>query len=246
MSDSERYVRAWEGFWAENTGEPGEPFWDADPALTAAPHTALFASHADRTLPIVDLGCGNGTQTRYLAGRFPRAVGVDLSASAVAHARRADRDGVAEFEQLDLTDLAGVRRLGDRLGDANVYLRAVLHQSEPADRPPVAAAVALLLGRRGRGFVVEPTAAAKTVLQQVAERPGGPPEKLRQVRKHDLRPAEVTPGEMPGLLRGAGLEILDEGGTDLAMSEHHPDGSRVALPAHWYVVAAAGGGPAGG
>ncbi|MFF1904511.1 class I SAM-dependent methyltransferase [Kitasatospora sp. NPDC058218] len=245
MSASERYVRAWEGFWAENTGEPGEAFWDADATLTAAPHTALLAAHADRTLPIVDLGCGNGTQTRYLAGHFPRAVGVDLSASAVAHARRADRDAVAEFEQLDLTDLAGVRRLGDRLGEANVYLRAVLHQSDPADRAPVAAAVALLLGRRGRGFVVEPTGAAKTVLQQVAERPGGPPEKLRQVRKHELRPAEVAPGEVPELLRGAGLEVLDQGGTDLAMSERHPDGTRVALPAHWFVVAAAGGGRPG-
>ncbi|BFV60762.1 class I SAM-dependent methyltransferase [Kitasatospora sp. CMC57] len=240
MSTSQRYVRAWEGFWAENTGEPGEPFWDADPSLTAAPHTALLAAHADRTLPIVDLGCGNGTQTRYLAGHFPRAVGVDLSASAVAHARRADHDAVAEFEQLDLTDLVGV----GRLGEANVYVRAVLHQSDPDDRAPVAAAVALLLGRRGRGFVVEPTAAAKTVLQQAAERPGGPSEKLRQVRKHQLRPAEVAAGELPELLRGAGLEILDQGGTDLAMSERNPDGTRVALPADWFVVAAAGdGGP---
>ncbi len=244
MSTSERYVRAWEGFWAESTGEPGEPFWDADPTLTAAPHTALLAAHVDRALPIVDLGCGNGTQTRYLAERFPRAVGVDLSASAVAHARRADHDAVAEFEQLDLTDLVEVRRLGERLGEANVYLRAVLHQSDPGDRAPVAAAVALLLGRRGRGFVVEPTAAARTVLQQVAERPGGPPEKLRQVRKHQLRPAEVAPGEVQELLRGAGLEILERGESDLAMSEHHPDGTRVALPAHWFVVAVAGGGPA--
>ncbi|MEE1821897.1 class I SAM-dependent methyltransferase [Streptomyces sp. BE20] len=240
MSASERYVRAWEGFWAENTGEPGEPFWDADATLTAAPHIALFAAHVDRTLTIVDLGCGNGTQTRYLAGHFPRAVGVDLSAAAVAHARRADRDAVAEFEQLDLTDLEGVRRLGDRIGEANVYLRAVLHQSDPDDRVPVAEAVALLLGRRGRGFVVEPTAAAKAVLQQVAERPGGPPEKLRQVRKHQLRPAEVASGELPELLNEAGLEILDQGESDLAMSERHPDGTRVALPAHWFVVAVAG------
>ncbi|MFJ1707076.1 class I SAM-dependent methyltransferase [Kitasatospora sp. NPDC088346] len=240
MGVSERYVRAWEGFWAECTGEPGEAFWDADATLTAAPHTALLAAHADRTLPIVDLGCGNGTQTRYLAGYFPRAVGVDLSAAAVAHARRTDGDAVAEFEQLDLTDLVAVRRLGDRLGESNAYLRAVLHQSDPADRAPVAAAVALLLGRRGRGFVVEPTAAAKAVLHQVAERPGGPPEKLRRVRRHQLRPAEVASDELPALLYGAGLEILDQGETGLAMSERHPDGTRVALPARWFVVAAAG------
>lgn len=83
----------------------------------------------------MDLGCGNGTQTRYLATRFARAVGVDLSDAAIDHARRATAGPSAEFEQLDLTDTDAVRDLHGRLGDSNVYMRAVIHQSEPAARP---------------------------------------------------------------------------------------------------------------
>ncbi|MCX5208145.1 hypothetical protein OG689_02275 [Kitasatospora sp. NBC_00240] len=42
------------------------------------------------------------------------------------------------------------------------------------------------------------------------------------------------------------MEILDQGGTDLAMSERHPDGTRMALPAQWFVVAAVEDGRPGG
>ncbi|MBI0380605.1 methyltransferase domain-containing protein, partial [Streptomyces albiflaviniger] len=90
MSVSEPYRQAWESYWRETSDAPGDAIWDADPSLSAAPHLDLLAPHADTSLPIVDLGCGNGTQTRYLAARFGRALGVDLSQAAVEHARRAD------------------------------------------------------------------------------------------------------------------------------------------------------------
>ncbi|WP_449488527.1 methyltransferase domain-containing protein, partial [Streptomyces purpurascens] len=82
MSATSRYREAWEGFWRAASAEPGAVFSDAEPVLTAGPHLALFEPHvADPVLPMVDLGCGNGTQTRYLADRFPRVVGADLSAA---------------------------------------------------------------------------------------------------------------------------------------------------------------------
>ncbi|MEV7028392.1 class I SAM-dependent methyltransferase, partial [Kitasatospora sp. NPDC093558] len=165
MSVTTRYRNAWEGFWQAAPDEPGGVIWDADPSRTAARHVALFEPHLkDRQLPVLDLGCGNGTQTRYLAEHFPHALGLDLSPAALDLARRQDPDGRAEFAQLDATDHAAVLELHERLGDANVYVRGVIHQSEPADRQPVARAVATLVGRRGRAFVVELSEAAKPVL----------------------------------------------------------------------------------
>ncbi|WP_116214622.1 class I SAM-dependent methyltransferase [Streptomyces olivoreticuli] len=240
MSTSQQYAEAWEGFWREASGTPGDAIWDADPSLTAAPHLELFAPHADPALPVVDLGCGNGTQTRYLATRFPRAVGVDISAAAVEHARRADTDGVAEFERLDLTDTEAVRALHARIGDANVYMRAVIHQSRPEDRPAVARAVAELTGARGRAFVAELTGAAKDVLAEAILRPDGPSPKGSLVMKHGLRPAEVAEDEVPSLLREAGLTILSEGAVTLAMTEFRADGERIVLPARWFVTGRAG------
>ncbi|MER7723071.1 class I SAM-dependent methyltransferase [Streptomyces sp. NPDC096323] len=239
MDVSQRYREAWEGFWSATSDAPGEAIWDAAPALSAVPHSELLLPYADASLPVVDLGCGNGTQTRYLATRFARAIGVDLSHAAIAHARRADPEGVAEFAQLDLVDGDAVRALHERTGDVNVYMRAVIHQSEPEARPAVAAAVATLLGKRGRAFVAELTPASKVVLQQASEVPGGPPEKLRRVFEHGLKPASATEEEVPDLLRAAGLTTLDSGDTALPQTEYLPDGTRIDLPARWFVLAAA-------
>ncbi|MDJ0382978.1 class I SAM-dependent methyltransferase [Streptomyces sp. G-G2] len=232
MALSDRYRKAWDGFWEESDGTQGEPFWDAAPALTAERDLALLEPYADPRLPIADLGCGNGTQTRFLATRFARAIGVDLAGAAVAHARRADPGGVAEYEQLDLADAPGAHALHGRIGDTNVYLRAVLHQSDPEDRPAVAASVAALLGATGRALVLEPTDGAAAVLGSL-----GPTPKLLRVREHDLRPGRVADGEVAGLLRAAGLSVLAEGETSLTMSEVHADGTRVELPARWFVAA---------
>ncbi|MFD5033330.1 class I SAM-dependent methyltransferase [Streptomyces sp. NPDC058405] len=239
MDASRRYREAWEGFWRETSDAPGEAIWDSDPALASVPHSELLLPYADVSLPVVDLGCGNGTQTRYLATCFDRAVGVDLSHAAIELARRADTAKVAEFEQLDLVDHDAVRALRERLGDTNVYMRAVIHQSEPQDRPAVAGAVAELLGGRGRAFVVELTPASKAVLLKAAEGPGGPPEKLRRVFDHGLKPAGAAEEEVPELLRAVGLTVLATGDTALAQTERLPDGTRIDLPARWFVLARA-------
>ncbi|MGI5531325.1 class I SAM-dependent methyltransferase [Streptomyces syringium] len=239
MSVSDRYSKAWEGFWEETSDVPGEAIWDSDPALTAAPHLALLEPYLDPALPIVDLGCGNGTQTRFLATRFPRALGVDLSRAAVEHARRSNGAagaGSPAFEQLDLVDTEAVRALHGRLGDCNVYMRAVIHQSDPQDRMAVAEAVAELVGVRGRGFVAELRGRAKEVLQEAAGRPSGPSRKLQRVFAHGLRPAEVADDEVRELLRAAGLELFAEGDIDLAMEDFHADGRRIELPARWFVT----------
>ncbi|MGA5824276.1 methyltransferase domain-containing protein [Kitasatospora sp. NPDC094028] len=237
MSVTSRYKDAWEGFWRDAPEEPGSVIWDAEPALTAERHLALFGPYlADDRFPLVDLGCGNGTQTRFLAERFPNVLGVDLSAAAVDRARRGGGARRTEFAQLDATDPAAVRDLRHRLGDANVYVRGVIHQSEPADRGPVADAIAVLLGGRGRGFVVELAEAAKGVLARLAQSPAGPPPKLRPVLTHGLAPAEVADTAFTDILRTAGLDILASGEMPLITTEFTPDGTRIELPAHWVVV----------
>ncbi|WP_225835673.1 class I SAM-dependent methyltransferase [Streptomyces sp. NK08204] len=238
MNVSDDYRNAWESYWRDTSDTPGEAIWDSDPSLAAEPHSELLLPYADTALTVVDLGCGNGTQTRYLATRFARAVGVDLTHAAVEHARRATPQGaVVEFEQLDLTDTDAVRALRERLGDSNVYMRAVIHQSEPAARPLVAAAVAEIIGTEGRAFVVELTSGSREVLQRAASGPDGPPPKLRRVIHHGLKPADAADEEIPHLLGAAGLKILASGDTALPQTEYMADGTRIDLPARWFVLA---------
>ncbi|GLF99835.1 class I SAM-dependent methyltransferase [Streptomyces yaizuensis] len=240
MSVTDGYMHAWEGFWSEVSGARGEVFWDTEPELTVALHLALFEPHVDdHRLTLVDIGCGNGTQTLFLADRFPGVLGVDLSAAAIALALRRERPeplGEIRFRQLDAVDSAGIARLRAETGDCNVYVRGVLHQAEPQDRQALADAIAVLVGTRGRAFVVEPAEAAGRRLAELAAAPAGPPPKLQPVLRHCVAPRTMSDDEPTALFAAASLPVLAEGELPLTTTEYEPDGSRIALPSKWLVL----------
>ncbi|GGT56931.1 class I SAM-dependent methyltransferase [Streptomyces purpureus] len=238
MSVTSRYRNAWESFWREAPDGTGAVLWDAEPSLTAGLHLGIFEPRlAEPGLPMVDLGCGNGTQTRFLAERFPRVVGVDLAPAAIERARRAlPGDGGRLFRELDAVDPAAVSRLHGELGDSNVYMRGVLHQCEPQDRQALADSVALLLGEHGRAFVVELGEAAGQLLRGLAQSPDGPPPKLRPVLRHGIAPGAVDDSAVPGLFAAAGLDVLASGDLPLMTTEHTGAGDRLELPSKWLVV----------
>jgi hypothetical protein len=101
----------------------------------------------------------------------------------------------------------------------------------------VAAAVAEILGTEGRAFVVELTSGSRDVLGRAASEPAGPPPKLQRVFHHGLKPADADDEEVPRLLAEAGLEILATGETVVPQTEHLADGTRIDLPARWFVLA---------
>ncbi|RPE38784.1 methyltransferase family protein [Streptomyces sp. Ag109_O5-1] len=237
MSVTSRYRHAWEGFWREAPDEQGAVFWDAEPGVTAAVHVALFEPRlTDPGLPMVDLGCGNGTQTRFLAQRFPRVLGVDIAEAAVKHARHADPAGQAHYRLLDGAEKSEVEALHAELGEANVYMRGVLHQCEPDDRQPMADAIATLVGSRGRAFLVELSEAAGPILGGLAQSPSGPPAKLAPVFRHGIAPGEVADDAIPEYLRTAGLTVLASGQLPLTTTEFTPDGERIVLPSTWLLA----------
>ncbi|WP_052867983.1 class I SAM-dependent methyltransferase [Streptomyces niger] len=236
MSASSHGPTAWEGFWRDAPAGEGEVFWDAAPSLAVARHLPFFAEHFDPALPVIDLGCGNGTQTRFLAQRFPRAIGVDVSASAIDRARREDPARVAEYRQVDAADAEQVTALHEDVGEANVYVRGVLHQCAPEDRPRIVANIARLLGSRGRAFLVELSEDAKNVLMSLVQRPDGPPPKVRAIFSHGIAPAEMPDSAIPDLLAAHGLETAASGRLPLITTETRADGTRVEVPTNWLLA----------
>ncbi|MER5939889.1 class I SAM-dependent methyltransferase [Streptomyces sp. NPDC001928] len=237
MSVTSRYREAWEGFWREAPAEQGAVFWDAEPSLTAGRHVAIFEPHlTDPGLPMVDLGCGNGTQTRFLADRFPRVIGAELSAAALDHARLADPAGQATYRLFDAVEKAEAQTLHAELGDANIYMRGVLHQAEPDDRQLMVNGIATLIGERGRVFLVELSESAKPILVGLAQSPSGPPPKLAPIFRHGIAPGEVADAAVPEYLRAAGLTVIASGELPLITTEYAPDGTRIELPSKWAVA----------
>jgi SAM-dependent methyltransferase len=151
----------WDHFWAAvaATGDGGDVLWDSSGTEEIGHYLDLLAANADRQLPIVDLGCGNGRFTRGLAADFPTALGVDGSPAAIARARF-ESAGVASsairFQVLDVTEPGTGSLLRGELGDdANVFVRGVFLVLDVDARRTVAASIAALVGDRGVVLIAE-------------------------------------------------------------------------------------------
>ncbi len=121
---------AWTRYWEQisRTGPTGDVLWDAGSPTELAQSLTHLHQHMDLTLPVVDLGCGNGRHSRALAPHFPQVIGLDIAAPAIARARHETQglDNVM-YRVLDATQPGVGAHLADEFGDVNVYVRGVLH-----------------------------------------------------------------------------------------------------------------------
>lgn len=161
---------AWDRFWSgvKTTGASGDVLWDSGSDHEMQGYLGRLRLHLDPNLPVVDIGCGNGSFTRQLAKHFPHAVGVDVSDHAVRRARTesdglpnisyAARDmtaaGAGSWLAEELHALGGGRDGGGAPG-ANVFIRGVLHVLGERDRWALAENVRAITGVNGRVFLAE-------------------------------------------------------------------------------------------
>ena len=146
----------WERYWTSVGAGDAEILWDSGRHDEGRPYEELIRRHLDTNLPIVDVGCGNGPWTRWLAERFPRALGIDLSVSAVGQAAR-ESAGVpnAEFDAVDALAEGAGAAVRERLGEANVFVRGVFHILKPEAQHRLAATLHEVVGVRGRVLLTE-------------------------------------------------------------------------------------------
>jgi SAM-dependent methyltransferase len=198
MIVANRYLTSWERFWSTSTGAPGEIFWDANPAHAAQQDLVLFQDYTDPQLPIIDVGCGNGTQTRFLADHFATVVGTEISPAAVDIAQTNNAATNISYRVLDVLCPDAAEALHQEIGDANLYVRAVLHQLSPADHATAIQSIERLLGTDGILYLIELSSGAEAYFAQLITQ-YGPPPGLARVFQH-----EIT----PGMLNENGLEAL--------------------------------------
>jgi SAM-dependent methyltransferase len=219
----------WNRAWS--TRGPGEILWEADPA-DIEDDLGYFADSLDQTLPMVDFGCGDGRQTRFLAPHFPHVVGVDISEVAIRRARAADNPPHVGFHVLDARHRGGVSRLHGELGDANVYIRGMLHSQPPASRTAAVQTVTVLLGASGTLFVKEPSPDAVSYFGDIMELYALPP---RQAMMMSRPKAErlISIQELASLFPANRFEVLGTGTSHLRTVHTLPGGAVVSVPAVW-------------
>ena len=197
---------AWDRFWAtiRRTGPDGEVLWDAASAdeLNGVRDHAL--AHMATDLPVVDVGCGNGRFSRLLAGGFRQVLGIDVSAHAVrrAEGESGDVDNVS-YRVLDASAPGAGKQLFDELGEANVFMRGVLHILDAGQRERAAANLRDLVGQRGVVYFAETDYAGDPLDQLVAQgaTPTTMPKPIRTCIAAGLKP--------PRHFGGARLHLVD-------------------------------------
>lgn len=186
------YQRQWNNYWSSihSTGTGGEVLWDNISEEGSEADLARFRQYINPSLPILDLGSGNGRQTRFLAKHFDRVIGVDASVHAIELARKesAEFDNI-QFRVADLTDVEQAKDLHAEFGDMNVYMRGVFHVIQEPDRPDFVRSLAVLLGGNGALYQIELSADALDYFRTLpGDSPSTLPRLLHKVVENGIRP----------------------------------------------------------
>jgi len=212
---------AWQSYWSavDSTGPGGEVLWDGAGQRELGWWRETTRRHFDRTLPVLDVGCGNGRLSRLLAEDFPRVLGIDVSAAAVDLARR-ESDGLdrVAFRQADITADGTGAALAAALGPANVLIRGVLHILSDDKRRRAVAAVAEVLGDRGTLALLETnwSGDALSYLEHLGGRGGRlPPAVDRLVSSGLPRPSSIGPRQVSALFPAPAWTLLASGPVDI-------------------------------
>lgn len=166
-----RYLKHWDSYWRqiEKGGSQMRVLWESDPERSAREDMARFEPHMDEELPLLDLGCGSGKQTRFLAQRFQRVIGVDISPTVVERAQRAAvNDENVEFRVLNALNQADAAMLHQEVGDMNIYMRGVFHVINEPDRHDFVATLETLLGQKGTLYQIELTVEALDYVRSIS------------------------------------------------------------------------------
>lgn len=241
---TEKLLDVWERYWCDLSDKPGAAPWDSDPRHAASAHVSLFEPYFDPDLPLLDIGCGTGTQTRHLAQRYARVIGVDHAPAAVGRARAADPEELCEYRVLNLLDEETAASLRAELGDVNVYMRGVLHQMLAEQRAPMLTAVALAIGARGHFFDTELVPEAGGLIRSLMADPVEPSPKIRRILDYQLTPAAWSTDEHDASVRAAGLVTVAAGTNTLTTTERLADGSTLVVPTSYIIARNANAGDA--
>lgn len=235
----------WERYWGSitTTGVGGDVLWDTGDLDETQTYRKLIRENLDTSLPLVDVGCGNGRFTRGLAPLFPSTIGVDLARNAVLRAR-AESSGWTDltFQTLDVTVPDAGRSLAATIGhDVNVFVRGVLHVLGPADRAEAARNLRALVGSQGRLLLAETNFLGSKMdyLRHLGATPRHIPDPLRRAITGTPAPRHFGRDERRAAFPAADWTVVEDGVVDiLTIPLHdHPAPDAEHVPGYYAILA---------
>jgi SAM-dependent methyltransferase len=235
---------AWEGYWRgiSTTGRSGDVLWDSGSLTERAEFSKALVGHFDPALPVIDVGCGNGTQTRWLAQLFPKVLGIDLSAGAVERARR-EAEGIqnADFMVMDAAGAGAGESLLARLGPANVFVRGVFHVLKADKQARLAGNLRTVVGSSGRVFLAETNFRGNSLayLQQLGATRRRVPRQLERALENLPRPGQFGAQERRTIFTDADWKLIVDGPVNIEVVPMSSPGHSQPVPGYFAVLAGA-------
>lgn len=237
---------AWEGYWRgiRTTGRSGDVLWDSDSQVERAQYSDAVVAHFDPALPIVDVGCGNGTHTRWLAGLFPTVLGIDVSRGAVEIASR-EAEGIpnADFMVLDAAGAGAGDLLLERLGPANVFVRGVLHVLKPDKQAAMAANLRSVVGESGRVLLAETNFRGNSLdyLAELGATRRSMPRQLQRALENLPRPGHFGARERSSVFPDSDWQLIADGPVNIEVVPMNSGGLAQWVPGYYALLSGANG-----
>ncbi len=217
MQGTEKHQELWDAYWGETQAiaksssyPEARPIWDSDPEAGVLVDLPRFRSHMDPSLPIIDFGCGNGTQTSTLARYFDQVIGTDVAEAAVRLAAEVNGAANVRYQTLDALRMEQVEAFHKATGDVNLYVRTVLHQFNPEERALFGAGLRTLLGATGTMYLIELGGDSQAYFGRWIEE-NGIPQKLHRVISKGITPGPVQRADIEAILPSSAYQLLSDG-----------------------------------
>lgn len=231
------YAKNWDKYYRRTYHFlQNKSLWEVNPSEAVAVDQKHFGTYLTTDLPIIDIGCGTGEQAVFLRQHYPKVLGVDVAKEAIKIAQERYQTVDVTFDTLDISDVSKAREIAAELGPSNIYIRGVLHQTLEEDREDILTVLQLLMGAKGRLYLIEVADNIRQHLQEQVPSFTQLPDSMRRALVSNLPPKGLSEEHLTDWFPSDQFQLLKAGSGFLATNLELPDGDMLQVPAIFAVV----------
>jgi len=226
----------WDQLWRQLIANQQDALWDVTAAEAATLDYKVFHSTFDPSLPVLDIGCGSGIQSAYLASFYTRVIGIDASKKAIVHAKSKNTIENLNFAQINLLVQDEVQAFAAEVGSCNIYIRGVLHQIPYESRVIFVDHLKLLMGDSGSMYLIETAANIQSYITDLAKKFSDLPTSFKRVLTSHYPPLGVSKKELLAWFDNDTYDIVKIEDAVLHTKISLDKDKKIALPAIFTLV----------
>jgi ubiquinone/menaquinone biosynthesis C-methylase UbiE len=217
-STSQYYKSNWEAYYKTMACETSQIPWDVTPDKASKLDLKLMSHYFKRSLPLVDIGCGIGTQSMFLKKHFDVVIGIDISDEAIKIANQKYENENVEFCTLDILNIDEIKTFSINHGPCNLYMRGMLQQILEIDRLKFTEAIKILLQDTGKLYFTELSTDAGVFFLDLKRKLGQfPPQLQRVLTEKVTKMVGVNLKDIEKIFNLESFNVLDQGVTTISL-----------------------------